>query len=374
MSWDNTGNADTNPDLDFVGTTDQQPLVFRTNSVEALRVDSDGKVGVGTTNPVSMLEITGDWKDGQQGALRLTGDKPSIKFAGGAIAGNELWVIHLGSRGPGNLSFMKQALGDAPSAFDHVMTLSSKVNPLDSAVEIVGDWKDGQQGALKLTGDKPSIKFAGGGISGNQLWAIHLGSRGPGNLQFMKQTGPGAFDTVLTLNSRVSPTDSAVDIKGDWNGHEGALRLTGDKPTIKFAGGPAVANKTWVLHLGSRGPGNLEFMRQTGPGAFDSVLALTHTANVGIGTSTPTSKLEVIGDVSVAGDIRLANADCAEEFDIAGPHVADPGTVMVLGEEGELRESHQAYDKRVAGVIPVQAVTDPASCWTSTHRRRTGSR
>ncbi len=68
MSWDNTGNADTNPDLDFVGTTDHQPLVLRTNSVEALRIDSDGNVGVGTANPVSKLEIIGDWKDGQQGA------------------------------------------------------------------------------------------------------------------------------------------------------------------------------------------------------------------------------------------------------------------------------------------------------------------
>ncbi len=231
------------------------------------------------------------------------------------------------------------------------MTLSSKANPLDSAVEIVGDWKDGQQGALKLTGDKRSIKFAGGAVSGNQLWALHLGSRGPGNLQFMKQAGPGRFDTVLTLTSRVRPSDPAVEIIGDWNGQEGALRLTGDKPTIKFLGGAVAGNKTWVLHLGSRGPGNLEFMRETAPGAFDSVLALTSSANVGIGTSTPSSKLEVVGDVSVTGDIRLANADCAEEFDSADPHAAEPGTVMVLGEKGDLRESHQAYDKRVAGVV-----------------------
>jgi hypothetical protein len=47
----------------------------------------------------------------------------------------------------------------------------------------IGDWKDGQQGALKLTGDKPSIKFAGGALSGNESWALHLGSRRPGNLE-----------------------------------------------------------------------------------------------------------------------------------------------------------------------------------------------
>lgn len=57
------------------------------------------------------------------------------------------------------------------------------------------------------------------------------------------------------------------------------------------------------------------------------------------------------GDVEVTGDIRLANADCAEDFNVAGAVKVEPGTVMVLGNEGALFESHQAYDKRVAGVI-----------------------
>jgi hypothetical protein len=57
------------------------------------------------------------------------------------------------------------------------------------------------------------------------------------------------------------------------------------------------------------------------------------------------------GDVVVTGDIRLANADCAEDFDVSGTAKMEPGTVMVLGNEGTLFESQQAHDKRVAGVI-----------------------
>ncbi len=57
------------------------------------------------------------------------------------------------------------------------------------------------------------------------------------------------------------------------------------------------------------------------------------------------------GDVEVTGDLRLLNADCAEDFDVFGAVKAEPGTVMVLGNEGVLSESYQAYDKRVAGVI-----------------------
>ncbi|WHZ26430.1 MAG: hypothetical protein OJF51_001225 [Nitrospira sp.] len=57
------------------------------------------------------------------------------------------------------------------------------------------------------------------------------------------------------------------------------------------------------------------------------------------------------GDVEVTGDIRLTNADCAEDFDIAETAIAEPGTVMVLNESGALQPSHHAYDKRVAGVV-----------------------
>ncbi len=58
------------------------------------------------------------------------------------------------------------------------------------------------------------------------------------------------------------------------------------------------------------------------------------------------------GDVEVTGDIRLTGgADCAEDFDVSGADRVEPGTVMVLGNEGDLCESQQAYDKRVAGVI-----------------------
>lgn len=57
------------------------------------------------------------------------------------------------------------------------------------------------------------------------------------------------------------------------------------------------------------------------------------------------------GDVEVTGDIRLTNADCAEEFDLADGDVSDPGTVMVLTDDGSLRQSDRPHDKRVAGVI-----------------------
>ncbi|MEO8267814.1 MAG: hypothetical protein ABI706_20105 [Ilumatobacteraceae bacterium] len=58
-----------------------------------------------------------------------------------------------------------------------------------------------------------------------------------------------------------------------------------------------------------------------------------------------------IGNVEVTGDIRLANADCAEDFDIAAGGSVVPGTVMVFDDDGSLRPSERQYDTRVAGVV-----------------------
>ena len=55
------------------------------------------------------------------------------------------------------------------------------------------------------------------------------------------------------------------------------------------------------------------------------------------------------GNVDVTGDIRLVNADCAEDFDVSND--TEPGTVMVLNDRGTLEPSCFPYDKKVAGII-----------------------
>lgn len=51
QSWNLTGNSGTNPSNNFFGTTDNQPLVLKTNNIETMRILPDGKVKVGTSDP-----------------------------------------------------------------------------------------------------------------------------------------------------------------------------------------------------------------------------------------------------------------------------------------------------------------------------------
>ena len=66
------------------------------------------------------------------------------------------------------------------------------------------------------------------------------------------------------------------------------------------------------------------------------------------------------GDVEVTGDVKLLGADCAEDFDVADPSAATPGTVMVLDDSGGVRASDKAYDTRVAGVVSGAGIYQPA--------------
>jgi hypothetical protein len=85
-------------------------------------------------------------------------------------------------------------------------------------------------------------------------------------------------------------------------------------------------------------------------GVADFRVFIATGGNVGIGTNAPASKLHVAGDVTVTGDVLLTGADCAEHFDVTGP-LPEPGAVMVIDENGAIRESRDAYDKKVAGVV-----------------------
>lgn len=74
------------------------------------------------------------------------------------------------------------------------------------------------------------------------------------------------------------------------------------------------------------------------------------------GTSGSGYAGEFHGNVSVSGtlaasDVTLTGGDCAEQFDAAGAEAIEPGTVLVINDDGTLRQSGQAYDRRVAGVV-----------------------
>ncbi|MCX6188174.1 MAG: hypothetical protein NTW54_00955 [Bacteroidetes bacterium] len=100
--WLTTGNSSSNSFTNFVGTKDDRDLVFKTNNIERLRIDSaTGDIGIGTTTPQARLHILGP--NGATGVTPQTdaslvldesGDDlyfnilSGYNFAGGILFGN----------------------------------------------------------------------------------------------------------------------------------------------------------------------------------------------------------------------------------------------------------------------------------------------
>lgn len=133
-------------------------------------------------------------------------------------------------------------------------------------------------------------------------------------------------------------------IRGIHTGHISAIAVIGELQRGTSAiygitgGGSGIAGDE-VIGSGVWGDSSL------GPG-----LSAT-SRDVGVFAQGSRLAGQFIGDIEVSGDIRLMNADFAEEFTCVGGDDAGAGTVMVLTGEGSVVPSTLAYDRRVAGVV-----------------------
>ena len=75
--WNTDGNAGTTPLTHFIGTTDNQDLIIRTDSIERVRIlGPNGNFGIGTTTPEEKLDVEGNIE--LEGQIRIKGGAPGV--------------------------------------------------------------------------------------------------------------------------------------------------------------------------------------------------------------------------------------------------------------------------------------------------------
>ncbi|MFN0201471.1 MAG: tail fiber domain-containing protein [Bacteroidia bacterium] len=88
--WSLQGNSGTNPLVNFIGTTDSKELRFRTNNVEHIRINSQGRIGINSISPQGLyypyhrIEI--------QDSNGLSSDIVIRTATGGGFSGVPAWV------------------------------------------------------------------------------------------------------------------------------------------------------------------------------------------------------------------------------------------------------------------------------------------
>ncbi len=207
---------------------------------------------------------------------------------------------------------------------------------------------------ISLVGSYPSVGFNAYFNSG---WkAISSGFTGsidvkPDDGRLTLHTGQKAAtaDASTTHSARVTVlNDGRVGIGTTTPRNPLAIRGQGRGEELISFEDPQGKTK-WHINQNFAGqnPG-LNFVET---GVADGRLFIKVGGNVGIGTINPQEKLHFEGTILVTKDVVLQGEDCAEDFDVLFTEAVEPGTVMVIDQDGQLRINTEAYDKKVAGVV-----------------------
>lgn len=180
------------------------------------------------------------------------------------------------------------------------------------------------------------------GASGN----LRLGSNGDGGDVLLYRSTANSLFTNGDATVRLSGNSGDLTLGGSGVNGDVNLRDTNGNTRIRMrpdSDRMEILNASGDVTGMFGANGNL---RLGGNGVDGDVLLYANGAN----------SLFTDGDATIhmngdSGDIILRNADCAEEFTIAGELAAEPGMVMVLDEEGNLTPCSQAFDRGAVGVI-----------------------
>jgi hypothetical protein len=184
-----------------------------------------------------------------------------------------------------------------------------------------------------------------------------------------------SFSGVYGESTHEKGGSGVVGISRNWIGVYGESKgkghgVMGETKSDEGGAGVVGSSKNWVgVHGISTGKGHGVIGETTGEHDKGGAGVIGKSKNwIGVlGQGPIAGRFE--GDVEVTGDIRLLNADCAEDFDVAEPGDVEAGTVMVLSQTGSLQPSYREYDKKVAGVISGAGGYKPGIVLDTRHRK-----
>jgi hypothetical protein len=360
--WHLTGNTNTTPGANFIGTLDNKDLVFKTNNTEKMRILDNGNVGIGIINPLEKLHIAGkvlltdSFGAPSQGSLTYTSNTGRMFI--GPTTGTSLNGGGIALRGASNTAsgFNGGSITMAvPGGFNGYDVLIDGLNGNVGIGGIIPAYKLQVKGDIAstdgliprstyLTGSSATTVYsdniepwADNGIKlydGNTNAHIHLEASNIGEIQSYSPLGSikGQLENTNTSNLVLQNKGSNVGIginnpleklhvagkllltNGFGNPTAGSLNYTND--TGRMFIGPASGTSTNGGVIAIRGATNTASGINGGtitmgtPGGSSTgydLLIDGLNGNVGIGGIIPTEKLDVGGNLKVSGAIMPNN-------------------------------------------------------------------
>jgi hypothetical protein len=320
-----------------------------TAGASRLVINGNGEVGIGTTSPHGGLHIKKDFGPGF-----LTAD--TLRLDSGVLEHQA--VLHLtdGVTSDGHIYFTPSAT--APSRWvgltaratdgDFIVngngnvgigttSLTDKLTVQGGSTQLYPHFGDtnsrGFPYALNIVGTDGSaagnLMFSARNINDVSMNAVGLFEFAPntGDLVYYSRSAAGnlvASDARLTIQSGGnvgigSPSPMAkLDITAD---------ATYDIPQVIIKG---AANNNRQLFFGYDTSNNFGFIQPIDQGiAYRNFIVNPHGGNVGIGTTTPSARLDVAGDAHISGDLTINGTLNAANYSVGNGATAFPNTVSV---------------------------------------------
>lgn len=331
---------------DWAGGSYPTRMTFLTSTgasaSERMRITSAGNVGIGTTNPTQRLEVSGNTVN--SGYLSITGGSDSsgnIRFStanpyitassytvmpGGLyVSGGTLYATNQAQFRGGihndTAAYLTLAGGTAGTTYVNGNVGIGTTNPGSAKLEVVGSSVLANN--TTIDPDSYANKVIAGAINDGSGWGIASavgGSGGTGHswgvgtngtnfyMGYGNQSAVNTMQTFLQVAGRnvaLVPTSGNVGVGSTnptaklfitantaYNGNESALH------GIQISSGTVSGDN--YLYMGADKTNDVSYIQGGDVGAYKNLTLQARGGNVGVGLINPSSKLEVLGTLTVS--------------------------------------------------------------------------